>query len=172
VAALAVSRRLLPPGFVTLLTLQPMARAPRAMALSLHKFLARCVRRRTVRCGCDRVGPAGQVTGSLAGGLRYDHDFRFAARRQRLAGDLPAHHSGNRHRLLDVLPLPSVVSVGLLPLLLFAGLLHLGSRKVRLSSGGGAGGLGRLGHVPGRRRWSSTASGRATLFTDVAGYAR
>src|SRR5258705_492836 len=63
--------------------------------------------------------------------------------------------------------LPSVV-IGLLPLLLFAGLLYPGIRKVPLSSGGGTGGLGGLAKAKAR---VIDGERPATRFTDVAGYA-
>ncbi len=59
------------------------------------------------------------------------------------------------------------VLIGLLPLLLFGGLLYLGIRKVPLSSGGGLGGLGGLARTKTR---VIDAERPATRFTDVAGY--
>jgi cell division protease FtsH len=59
------------------------------------------------------------------------------------------------------------VLVGLLPLLLFGGLLYLGIRKVPLSSGGGLGGLGGLTKAKAR---VIDAERPVTRFTDVAGY--
>src|SRR6185503_9751416 len=60
------------------------------------------------------------------------------------------------------------VLAGLLPLLLFGGLLYLGIRKVPLSSGGGLSGLGGLARAKAR---VIDAERPATRFTDVAGYA-
>jgi cell division protease FtsH len=60
------------------------------------------------------------------------------------------------------------VLIGLLPLLLFGGLLYLGIRKVPLSSGGGLSGLGGLAKAKAR---VIDAERPATRFTDVAGYA-
>ncbi|HJZ08858.1 MAG TPA: ATP-dependent zinc metalloprotease FtsH, partial [Trebonia sp.] len=84
-----------------------------------------------------------------------------------LARDLAAHHvqvtatTAMSSSLLSVL-------IGLLPLLLFGGLLYFGIRKVPLSSGGGLGGLGGLAKAKAR---VIDAERPVTRFTDVAGYA-
>src|SRR5690349_10681358 len=113
------------------------------------------------------IGPAGQVTGSLAGGQPFTTTIPVALGGNGLARDLAAHHvqvtatTAMSSSLLSVL-------VGLLPLLLFGGLLYLGIRKVPLSSGGGLGGLGGLAKAKAR---VIDAERPATRFTDVAGYA-
>ena len=113
-------------GFVTLLAL-PRGAAP-GMALSYTKFLAD-VSAGTVRA--VTIGPAGQVTGSLASGHPFTTTIPVALGGNGLAGDLAAHHvqvtatAATSSSLLSVL-------IGLLPLLLFAGLLFLGIRGVPL----------------------------------------
>ena len=149
-------------GLVTLLVL-PRGAAP-GMALSYTKFLA------DVSAGMVRavtISPAGQVTGSLAGGHSFTTTIPVALGGNGLAADLAAHHvqvtatTATSSSLLSVL-------IGLLPLLLFGGLLYLGIRKVPLSSGGGLGGLGGLAKAKAR---VIDAERPATRFTDVAGYA-
>src|SRR5579863_9539841 len=149
-------------GLVTLLAL-PRGTAP-GITLSYTRFLA------DVSAGMVRavtIGPAGQVTGSLADGHPFTTTIPVALGGNGLAGDLTAHHvqvtatTATSSSLLPVL-------TGLLPLLLFAGLLYLGIRKVPLSSGGG---LGRLGGVAKAKARVIDATRPATRFTDVAGYA-
>jgi len=128
-------------GLVTLLVL-PRGTAP-GMALSYTRFLAD-VSAGTVRA--VTISPAGQVTGSLAGGHPFTTTIPVALGGNGLAGDLAAHHvqvtatTAMSSSLLSVL-------IGLLPLLLFGGLLYLGIRKVPLSSGGGLGGHRRRGRL-------------------------
>jgi cell division protease FtsH len=150
-------------GLVTLLAL-PRGAAP-GMALSYTKFLAD-VSAGTVRA--VTISPAGQVTGSLAGGHPFTTTIPVALGGNGLAGDLAAHHvqvtatTAMSSSLLSVL-------IGLLPLLLllFGGLLYFGIRKVPLSSGGGLGGLGGLAKAKAR---VIDAERPVTRFTDVAGY--
>ena len=74
-------------GFVTLLVL-PRAAAP-SMALSYTRFLA------DVSAGSVRavtISPAGQVTGSLAGGHSFTTTIPVALDDRALAGRLAAHH--------------------------------------------------------------------------------
>ena len=148
-------------GLVTLLVL-PRGAAP-GMTLSYTKFLAD-VSAGTVRA--VTISPAGQVTGSLAGGHPFTTTIPVALGGNGLAGDLAAHHvqvtatTATSSSLLSVL-------IGLLPLLLFGGLLYLGIRKVPLSSGGGLGGLGGLTKAKAR---VIDAERPATRFADVAGY--
>jgi cell division protease FtsH len=102
------------------------------MALSYTTFLA------DVSAGMVRavtIGPAGQVTGSLADGHPFIATIPVALGGNGLVGDLATHHvqvtaaTAMSSSLLTVL-------TGLLPLLLlFGGLLYLGIRKVPLSSG-------------------------------------
>ena len=149
-------------GFVTLLVL-PRGAAP-GTALSYTKFLA------DVGAGMVRavtIGPAGQVTGSLAGGQPFTTTIPVALGGNGLAGDLAAHHvqvtattAATSSSLLSVL-------VGLLPLLLFGGLLYFGIRRSP-AAGGGLGGLTSLTKAKAR---VIDAERPATRFTDVAGYA-
>ena len=149
-------------GFVTLLVL-PRAAAP-SMALSYTRFLA------DVNAGMVRavtISPAGRVTGSLAGGHSFTTTIPVALGGNGLSGALAARHvqvtataAATSSSLLSVL-------IGLLPLLLFGGLLYLGIRKVPLSSGGGLSGLGGLAKAKAR---VIDAERPATRFTDVAGY--
>jgi cell division protease FtsH len=133
------------------------------MALSYTRFLAD-VSAGTVRA--VTIGPAGQVTGSLAGGHPFTTTIPVALGGNGLARDLAAHHvqvtatTAMSSSLLSVL-------IGLLPLLLFGGLLYFGIRKVPLSSGGGLGGLGGLTKAKAR---VIDAERPVTRFTDVAGY--
>ena len=149
-------------GLVTLVAL-PRGAAP-GMALSYTTFLA------DVSAGMVRavtISPAGQVTGTLAGGHPFTTTIPVALGGNGLAGGLAAHHvqvsatTAMRSSLLAEL-------TGLVPLLLFGGLLYLGIRKVPLSSRGGFGGLGDLAKV---RAQVIDAERPATRFTDVAGYA-
>ncbi len=148
-------------GLVTLLAL-PRGTAP-GMTLSYSRFLAD-VSAGTVRA--VTISPAGQVTGSLAGGHPFSTTIPVALGGNGLASDLAAHHvqvtatAATSSSLLSVL-------IGLLPLLLFGGLLYLGIRKVPLSSGGALGGLGGLAKAKAR---VIDAERPATRFTDVAGY--
>jgi cell division protease FtsH len=148
-------------GFVTLLVL-PRGSAP-SMTLSYTRFLA------DVSAGMVRavtISPAGQVTGSLAGGHSFTTTIPVALGGNGLAGDLAAHHV----QVTATTATSSSLSVliGLLPLLLFGGLLYLGIRKVPLSPGGGLSGLGGLAKAKAR---VIDAERPATRFTDVAGYA-
>ena len=111
-------------GFVTLLVL-PRAAAP-GMALTYTKFLA------DVSAGMVRavtIGPAGQVTGSLAGGHPFTTTIPVALGGNGLAGDLAAHHVQVTATTAATSPSLLSVLIGLLPLLLFGGLLYLGIRK-------------------------------------------
>jgi cell division protease FtsH len=149
-------------GFVTLLAL-PRGAAP-GTPLTYTQFVA------DVGAGMVRavtIGPAGQVTGSLAGGHPFTTAIPVALGGSGLAGDLAAHHVQVTATTAMSSSLLSVLA-GLLPLLLFGGLLYLGIRKVPLSSGGGLGGLGGLARAKAR---VIDAERPATRFTDVAGYA-
>jgi cell division protease FtsH len=149
-------------GLVTLLVL-PRGAAP-GMPLSYTQFVA------DVGAGMVRavsIGPAGQVTGSLAGGHLFTTAIPVALGGSGLAGDLAARHVQVTAAAAMSSPLLSVLA-GLLPLLLFGGLLYLGIRKVPLSSGGGLGGLGGLARAKAR---VIDADRPVTRFTDVAGYA-
>ena len=148
-------------GFVTLLVL-PRGAAP-SMTLSYTKFLA------DVSAGMVRavtISPAGQVTGSLAGGHPFTTTIPVALGGNGLAADLAAHQVQVTATTATSSSLLSVLA-GLLPLLLFSGLLYLGIRKVPLSTGGGLGGLGGLAKAKAR---VIDAERPATRFTDVVGY--
>jgi cell division protease FtsH len=133
------------------------------MALSYTKFLAD-VGAGTVRA--VTISPAGQVTGSLAGGHPFTTTIPVALGGNGLAGDLAAHHVQVTATAAMSSSLLSVLT-GLLPLLLFGGLLYFGIRKVPLSSGGGPGGLGGMAKAKARVIDDERP---ATRFTDVAGY--
>ena len=148
-------------GLVTLLAL-PRGAAP-GMALSYTKFLAD-VSAGTVRA--VTISPAGQVTGSLAGGHPFTTTIPVALGGNGLAGNLAAHHVQVTATTATSTSLVSVL-IGLLPLLLFGALLYIGIRRVPLSSGGGLGGLGGLTKAKAR---VIDAERPATRFADVAGY--
>src|SRR5579863_8589326 len=122
-------------GLVTLLAL-PRGTAP-GITLSYTRFLA------DVSAGMVRavtIGPAGQVSGSLAGGHPFTTTIPVALGGNSLASDLTAHNvqvsatTGMSSPLLSVL-------LGLLPLLLIGGLLFMFIRMTR-RHGGALGGLG------------------------------
>jgi AAA+ superfamily predicted ATPase len=112
------------------------------------------------------IGPAGQVTGSLAGGQPFATTIPVALGGNGLAGDLAAHHvqvtatAAMSSSLLSVL-------IGLLPLLLIGGLLYFGVRNARRP---GLGGLGRAAGLTKARARVIDAERPATRFADVAGY--
>jgi cell division protease FtsH len=137
------------------------------MVLSYTEFVAD-VGTGTVRA--VTISPAGQVTGSLAGGHPFTTTIPVALGGNGLAGDLAAHHvqvtatAAMSSSLLSVL-------IGLLPLLLFGGLLYLGIRKVPLSSGLSSGGLGGgLSALAKAKARVIDDERPTTRFTDVAGY--
>ncbi len=148
-------------GFVILLTL-PRGAAP-GTTLSYTRFVAD-VGAGTVRA--VTIGPAGQVTGSLTSGQPFTTTIPVALGGNGLAGNLAAHHVQVTAAAATSSSLLSVLA-GLLPLLLFAGLLYLGIRMVPLSSAGRLGGLGGVAKAKAR---VIDAERPATRFTDVAGY--
>jgi cell division protease FtsH len=147
-------------GLVTLLAL-PRGAAP-GTALSYTRFLA------DVSAGMVRgvtIGPAGQVTGSLAGGHPFTTTIPVALAGNGLAGDLTAHHvqiAATTATPSSALP----VLIGLLPLLLIGGLFYSAFRGFR-QAGGPGGGFGGLTKAKAR---VIDAERPATRFTDVAGY--
>jgi len=148
-------------GLFTLLAL-PRGAAP-SMTLSYSKFLAD-VGAGTVRA--VTISPAGQVSGTLAGAHPFTTTIPVALGGNGLAGDLAAHHV----QITATAAMPSSllsVLIGLLPLLLFVGLLYIGIRSVPLRSGGGLGALGGLAKAKAR---VIDAERPTTRFTDVAGY--
>jgi cell division protease FtsH len=150
-------------GFITLLAVS--SRAPRGMPLTYTQFVAD-VGAGTVRA--VTIGPAGQVTGSLAGGQPFTTTIPVALGGNGLAGDLAAHHV----QVTATAAMPSSplsVLLGLLPLLLIGGLLYFVIRSARRQAGnlGGLGGAGGLAKAKAR---VIDAERPATRFADVAGY--
>ncbi len=154
-------------GFVALLAL-PRGAAP-GPALSYTRFVAD-VGAGTVRA--VTIGPAGQVAGTLTGGQPFTTTIPVALGGNSLAGDLAVHHvqvtatatTAMSSSLLSVL-------IGLLPLLLFAGLIFLGIRGVSRHTGGLGSSLGGLNCLAKAKARVIDAERPATRFTDVAGYA-
>jgi cell division protease FtsH len=164
-------RRWLLPGiiaafFVTLFALPRGAAA--GMPLTYTQFVAD-VGAGTVNA--VTIGPAGQVTGTLAGGQPFTTTIPVALGGNGLAGDLAAHHvqvtataaTATSSSLLSVL-------AGLLPLLLIGGLIYFVIRSARRQAGGLGGGLGGLTSVTKAKARVIDAERPATRFTDVAGY--
>src|ERR1700722_3565979 len=125
-------------GLLALLAL-PRGAAP-APPLSYTRFLAD-VGAGTVRTVA--IGPAGQVTGSLASGQQFTTNIPVALGNTGLAGDLaphpvqvPATAAAAASPLLSAL-------IGLLPLLLIGGVLFFVIHRARRAAGAG-GGLGGL----------------------------
>ena len=117
------------------------------------------------------IGPAGQVTGSLAGGQPFTTTIPVALGGNGLAGDLAAHHvQVTATAAATSSPLLSVLA-GLLPLLLIGGLIYFVIRSARRQAGGLGGGLGHLTSLTKAKARVIDAERPATRFTDVAGYA-
>jgi cell division protease FtsH len=152
-------------GFVALLAL-PRGAAP-GPALSYTRFLAD-VGAGTVNA--VSISPAGQVTGSLTSGQPFTTTIPVALGGNGLAGDLAAHHVQVTATAAMSSSLLSVLT-GLLPLLLFAGLIFLGIRGVGRHMGGLGGGLGGLNSLTKAKARVVDVQRPATRFTDVAGYA-
>jgi cell division protease FtsH len=167
-ASVAPWRRWLFPVTLTasLVTLLAVAGgAPRHVPLTYTQFVAD-VGAGTVRA--VTIGPAGQVSGSLAGGHPFTTTIPVALGANTFATDLAAHHvqvsatTGMSSPLLSVL-------LGLLPLLLIGGLLFMVVRTTRRH----AGGLGGLGGAAGLAKAKARVINDerpATRFADVAGY--
>ena len=149
------------PGFLTLLALSHGA--PAGRTLTYTQFLAD-VSADTVRA--VTIGPAGQVTGRLAGGQPFATTIPVALGGNGLAGDLAAHHVQVTATAVMPSSLLSVL-IGLLPLLLIGGLLYFGVRNARRA---GLGGLGGTGGLTKARARVIDAERPATRFADVAGY--
>ena len=167
-ANVAPWRRWLLPGiivafFVALFALPRGAAA--GMPLSYTQFVAD-VGAGTV--SAVTIGPAGQVTGTLAGGQPFTTTIPVALGGNGLAGDLAAHHvqvtatatAATSSSLLSVL-------AGLLPLLLIGGLIYFVIRGARRQ----AGGLGGLSSLTKAKARVIDGERPTTRFTDVAGYA-
>jgi cell division protease FtsH len=145
-AAPAPWRRWLLPlgGTAGVLALLALARgAPPGMALSYSQFVA------DVSAGAVRavtIGPAGQVTGSLATGQPFTTTIPVALDDRTLAGRLAVHHAQVTATAATGSSLSALI--GLLSLLLAGGLLYSAVRGYRrqgaaLGGLGGAGGLAR-----------------------------
>jgi cell division protease FtsH len=153
-------------GFVALLAL-PRGAAP-GTALSYTRFLAD-VGAGTVRA--VTIGPAGQVTGSLTSGQPFTTTIPVALGDNSLAGDLAAHHVQITATAATMSSSLLSVLIGLLPLLLLAGLIFVGFRGVRRHADGMGGGMGGLNGMAKAKARVIDAERPATRFTDVAGYA-
>ena len=150
-------------SFVTLLILPRGAAAD--MPLSYTRFLAD-VGAGTVRA--VTIGPAGQVTGTLAGGQPFTTTIPVALGGNGLAGDLAAHHV----QITGTTAVPSSLSavlIGLLPLLLLGGFIFFAVRAARRQAGA-LGGMGGLSGVTRAKTQVIDAERPVTRFTDVAGY--
>ena len=144
--------------FVTMLALS--GGASRGMPLTYTQFLA------DVGTGSVRavtIGPAGQVTGSLASGQPFTTTIPVALGGNGLAGDLAAHHV---QVTATADASSSLLLTGLLPLLLIGGLLYAGLRSARRQVGG----LGGAGSLTKAKTRVIDAERPATRFADVAGY--
>ena len=172
-ANIAQWQRWLLPGviaafFVTLLVL-PRGAAP-GTPLSYTQFVAD-VGAGTVRA--VTIGPAGQVTGTLAGGQPFTTTIPVALGGNGLAGNLAAHHVQVTATATAAATSSSLLSVliGLLPLLLIGGLIYFVIRSVRRQAGGPGGGLGHLTSLTTAKARVIDVERPVTRFTDVAGYA-
>jgi cell division protease FtsH len=146
-------------GFVTLLAL-PRGVAP-GTPLTYTKFVAD-VGAGTV--SAVTIGPAGQVTGTLASGHPFTTTIPVALGGNGLAADLAAHHvQVTATGAMPSSALPGLV--GLLSLLLIGGLFYVAFRGFRQ-----AGGLGGVSSLTKAKARVIDAERPATRFTDVAGY--
>ena len=148
-------------GFLALLAVPHGAPV---MPLAYSRFTAD-VAAGTVRA--VTISPAGQVTGSLAGGQPFTTTIPVALGGNGLAGQLAAHHvQVTATAAATASPLLSAL-IGLLPLLLIGGLIYLGVRSARRHAGGGMGHLTSLTKAKAR---VIDAERPVTRFSDVAGY--
>jgi cell division protease FtsH len=151
--------------FVTLLVL-PRGAAP-GTPLSYTQFVAD-VGAGTV--SAVTIGPAGQVTGSLAGGHPFTTTIPVALGGNSLAGDLAAHHVQVTATTAATSSSLASVLAGLLPLLLIGGLIYFVIRHARRQAGGLGGGLGHLTSLTKAKARVIEGERPVTRFTDVAGY--
>jgi cell division protease FtsH len=153
-------------GTAGILALLSLTRGgPPGMMLSYTRFLAD-VGAGTVRA--VTIGPAGQVTGSLATGQPFTTTIPVALGDQNLAGRLAAHHIQVTATAAMPSSLPSVL-IGLLPLLLIGGLLYLAARGARRQAAG-LGGVGGAAGLTKAKVRVVDAERPVTRFADVAGY--
>ena len=119
------------------------------------------------------IGPAGQVTGSLAGGQPFTTTIPVALGGNGLAGNLAAHHVQVTATATAAATSSSLLSVliGLLPLLLIGGLIYFVIRSVHRQAGDPGGGLGHLTSLTTAKARVIDVERPVTRFTDVAGYA-
>jgi cell division protease FtsH len=166
-ASAAAWRRWLFPAALTasLVTLLAVTGgAPRSVPVTYTQFVAD-VGAGTVRA--VTIGPAGQVSGSLAGGQPFTTTIPVALGGNTLATDLAAHHVQVSATTGASSPLLSVL-LGLLPLLLIGGLLFMFIRTTRRHAG--FGGLGGAAGLAKARARVINDERPATRFADVAGY--
>jgi cell division protease FtsH len=150
-------------GFLVLLSL-PRGTAP-GLTLTYSRFTA------DVAAGMVRtvtIGPAGQVTGQLAGNRPFTTAIPAVLGSNGLGGQLAAHHV-QVTAAAAATSSPLSLAAGLLPLLLIGGLLYLGVRSARrhAASLGGPGSLTGLAKAQPR---VIDAERPVTRFIDVAGY--
>jgi len=150
-------------SLVTLLALP--GGAPGGLPLTYTQFVAD-VGAGTVRA--VTIGPAGQVTGSLAGGQPFTTTIPVALGGNTLAGDLAAHHVQVSATTSMSSSLVSIL-LSLLPLVLIGGLLYMFIRTTRRHAGG-LGGLGGAGAIAKAKARVIDDERPATRFADVAGY--
>jgi cell division protease FtsH len=115
------------------------------------------------------IGPAGQVTGTLATGQPFTSTIPVALDDRTLAGRLAAHHvqiSATAATSSSLVP----VLIGLLLLVLLGGLFVAAVRNARQRTTG-LGGLTGTGTVTRTNARIIDAEQSSTLFADVAGYA-
>jgi cell division protease FtsH len=114
------------------------------------------------------IGPAGQVTGSLAGGHPFTTTIPVALGGNTLRADLAAHHVQVSATAGVSSPMLSVLAA-LLPLLVIGGLLFLFVRTTRRHAGG-LGGLGGAAGLAKAKTRVISDERPVTRFADVAGY--
>jgi cell division protease FtsH len=114
------------------------------------------------------IGPAGQVSGSLAGGHPFTTTIPVALGGNSLASDLTAHNVQVSATTGMSSPL-SAVLLGLLPLLLIGGLLFMFIRMTR-RAGGALGGLGGASGLAKAKARVIKDERPVTRFADMAGY--
>jgi cell division protease FtsH len=153
-----------PPGILALVTLSQGAQP--GVELSYSRFLA------DVGAGAVRavtIGPAGQLTGSLATGQPFTTTIPVALDDRGLAGQLAAHHV--QISAITATPSSSLpLLIGLLLLLLVGSLFSIAVRSTRREPAAMGGLTGTAGLTRAKAR-AIDARRPATRFADVAGYA-